>query len=59
MTETTNTIIISSTMDLEKEKLDFQSTLNSMENGGLIGRTPEGKIFITRKGQELRKKRKF
>jgi hypothetical protein len=59
LTETINTIKITSTMDLEKEKLDFQSTLDSMENSGLIGRTPEGNIFITRKGQKLNNNLKF
>ena len=50
MTETVG-IIIKSSIDLEKEKQDFQSTLDILEKGGLIGRTPDGKIYMTKKGK--------
>jgi hypothetical protein len=38
-------------LDLEKEKQDFQSALDVLEKGGLIGRTSNGKIYITEKGK--------
>jgi predicted transcriptional regulator len=44
-------IIIKADVDMEKEKLDFQSALDAMEKGGLIIRTTEGKICLTKKGQ--------
>ncbi len=31
---------------------DFEAVLELMERGGLIARTPEGKVFMTKKGQE-------
>lgn len=51
MTETISTIVITSTLDLEKEKQDFQSALGVLEKGGLIGRTSDGKIYMTKKGK--------
>jgi len=51
LTETISTIVITSTLDLEKEKQDFQSALGVLEKGGLIGRTSDGKIYMTKKGK--------
>jgi hypothetical protein len=45
-------ITIKANADLEKAKLDFQSTLRIMEKGGLIGKTPQGKIYLTKKGKK-------
>jgi hypothetical protein len=50
----TVSIIIKSSIDLEKEKQDFQSTLDVLEKGDLIGRTDDGKIYMTKRGQNLR-----
>jgi hypothetical protein len=33
-------------------KINFNAVLEVMEKSGLIGKTPEGKIFMTQKGQE-------
>jgi len=41
-----------SAANLENAKVNFASILDVMEKIGLIGKTPEGKIFITPKGQE-------
>ncbi len=41
-----------SAADLEEAKINFQAVLDVMEKSGLIGRTSEGKIFMTQKGQE-------
>ncbi len=35
----------------EETQLDFKEALEIMEESGLIGRTKEGKIFLTQKGQ--------
>ena len=48
LTETV-AIVIKASVDLEKEKQDFQSTLDVLEKDGLIGRTPNGKIYMTKK----------
>jgi hypothetical protein len=40
-----------SAVNLEEAKLNFVAVLDVMEKGGLIGKTPEGKIFMTPKGQ--------
>jgi hypothetical protein len=45
-------IIIKANADLYKAKLDFETTLQIMEEGGLIGRTTEGKIYLTKKGEK-------
>jgi hypothetical protein len=42
----------SSVTDAEEAKINFKSILDLMERSGLIGRTWEGKIFITQKGQQ-------
>ncbi len=34
------------------EILEFHAVLDIMEKGGLVGRTPEGKFYMTKKGQE-------
>ncbi len=36
----------------EETKLDFKESLEIMEKSGLIGKTSEGRIFMTQKGQE-------
>ncbi len=36
----------------EETKMDFKESLDIMEKSGLIGRTSEGRIFMTQKGQE-------
>jgi len=41
-----------SAANLEDAKVNFVSILDVMEKSGLIGKTPEGKIFMTPKGQE-------
>ncbi len=49
-------ITIKANANLDKAKLDFQTTLQIMETGGLIGITSQGKIYLTKKGknQQLR-----
>jgi hypothetical protein len=42
----------SSATDAEEAKINFKSILDLMEKGDLIGRTREGKIFMTQKGQQ-------
>ncbi|MGZ4850802.1 MAG: hypothetical protein ACXV2C_05420 [Candidatus Bathyarchaeia archaeon] len=37
---------------LEELEANFASVLDVMEKSGLIGKTPEGKIYMTLKGQE-------
>ena len=37
---------------IEDEKVNFVAVLDVMERSGLIGKTPEGKIFMTQKGQQ-------
>jgi len=44
-------ITIKANANLDRAKLDFQSTLQIMETGGLIGRTSQGKIYLTKKGK--------
>lgn len=44
-------ITIKANSDLDKAKLDFQTTLEIMEKGGLIARTCQGKIYLTKKGE--------
>jgi hypothetical protein len=41
-----------SAADAEEAKINFKAVLDIMERGGLICRTYEGKVFITKKGQE-------
>ena len=41
-----------SAADAEEAKINFKAVLVIMERGGLICRTSEGKVFITKKGQE-------
>jgi len=41
-----------SAANLENAKVNFASILDAVEKIGLIGKTPEGKIFMTPKGQE-------
>jgi hypothetical protein len=50
LTETVG-ITIRADVNLDKEKLDFQSTLQIMQKGGYIGRTSKGKIYLTKKGK--------
>jgi len=38
--------------DAEEAKVNFKGVLDLMEKNGLIGRTHEGKIFMTKQGQE-------
>ena len=38
--------------DAEEAKVNFRGVLDLMEKNGLIGRTPEGKIFMTKQGRE-------
>jgi hypothetical protein len=45
-------ITIKANADLDKAKLDFQSMLQIMEKDGIIGRTPQGKIYLTKKGEK-------
>ena len=40
-----------SAVNLEEAKVNFVAILDVMEKNGLIGKTPEGKIFMTTKGQ--------
>jgi hypothetical protein len=55
LTETID-LTIKANIDLDREKLDFWSTLEVLEKGGLISRTSQGKICLTKKGksQQLR-----
>jgi hypothetical protein len=46
----------SSAADAEEAKINFKSILDLMEKDGLIGRTREGKIFMTKIGQEKQTK---
>jgi hypothetical protein len=41
-----------SAADPEAAKVNFQPVLDIMEKSGLISRTPDGRIFMTQKGQE-------
>ena len=41
-----------SAADLEQAKVNFQAMVDIMEQSGLIGKTPEGRIFMTQKGQQ-------
>ena len=41
-----------SAVNLEQAKVNFVAILDVMEKSGLIGKTPQGKIFMTPKGQE-------
>ena len=41
-----------SAADAEKAKINFKAILDLMERNGLIGRTFNGKIFMTERGQE-------
>jgi hypothetical protein len=45
-------IKIKANADLDKAKIDFQSTLQIMEKDGIISRTPQGKICLTKKGEK-------
>jgi hypothetical protein len=38
--------------DAEEAKMNFKGVLDLMEKNGLIGRTSEGKIFMTKQGQK-------
>jgi len=38
--------------DAEEAKVNFKGVIDLMEKNGLIARTPEGKIFMTKQGQE-------
>jgi hypothetical protein len=38
--------------DAGEANVNFMPVLDLMERGGLIGRTSEGKIFMTKKGQQ-------
>jgi hypothetical protein len=42
----------SSAADAEEAKINFKAILDMMERNGLIVRTREGKIFITKRGRE-------
>jgi len=46
-----------SATDAEAAKINFKPILDLMEKKGLIGRTFNGKIFMTKKGQENQMKR--
>jgi hypothetical protein len=50
LTETVG-ITIKANIDLDKAKLDFQSTLQIMQRSGLIARTAKGKIYLTKRGK--------
>lgn len=41
-----------SAADANDSNLNIQTMIDSMERNGLIAKTPEGKIFMTKKGQE-------
>ena len=41
-----------SAADAEEARINFKAILDLMEKNGLIGRTFNGKIFMTKKGQE-------
>ena len=41
-----------SATDAKEAKIDIQPMLDLLERRGLIGRTTEGKIFMTQKGQD-------
>jgi hypothetical protein len=43
-------------VDAEEEQVNFRSVLDLMERSGLIGRTAEGKIFMTKKGLQKQTK---
>ena len=38
--------------DAEEAKVNFKGVIDLMEKNGLIARTPDGKIFMTKQGQE-------
>jgi hypothetical protein len=38
--------------DLQVANLDLVPVLDIMEKGGLIARTPEGKVYMTQKGHD-------
>ena len=41
-----------SAADLNQTTVNFQAMIDVMEQSGLIGKTTDGKIFMTEKGQE-------
>jgi hypothetical protein len=41
-----------SAADAEEARINFKAMLDLMEKNGLMGRTFNGKIFMTKKGQE-------
>jgi hypothetical protein len=41
-----------SAADLNQTTVNFQAMIDVMEQSGLIGKTTDGKIFMTQKGQE-------
>jgi len=41
-----------SAADLQQSAVNFQSMLDVMEQSGLIGKTTDGKIFMTQKGRD-------
>ena len=43
---------MSTAADVKEARINFSEILNVMEKSGLIGRTFEGKVFMTEKGQE-------
>ncbi len=43
---------ITTAANLEEAQVNFVAILDVMEKSGLIGKTPEGKVFMTQKGQE-------
>jgi hypothetical protein len=42
-----------SATDAKEAKIDIQPLLDLLERRGLIGRTAEGRIFMTKKGQDV------
>jgi hypothetical protein len=38
--------------DTQEAQINFKTALDLMERGGLIGRTGDGKVFLTQKGQD-------
>jgi hypothetical protein len=42
----------STAVDPEEAGINYKRVLNLMEQGGLIGRTSEGKIYLTEKGRK-------
>ncbi|MCW3982509.1 MAG: hypothetical protein NWE96_00770 [Candidatus Bathyarchaeota archaeon] len=39
-------------ISIEDAKIGYRAVLDVMERSGLISMTPEGKVFMTKKGQE-------